>query len=354
MIAAAAVCRFPGRSLESTVSAVDATRGVPLESPIELHQEGVSVIVPVYNAQDTIATLCEGLASVLENLGRPFEIVLVEDGGRDRSWEVILQLTRDDPRVRGIRLSRNYGQHGAVLCGLRAARFPICVTMDDDLQHPPAEIPRLLEVLDSGYDVVYGTPIDEQHGLLRSLASRITKVALQSVMGAENARSVSAFRAVRTRVRDAFDNFQGPFVSIDVLLTWGTTRFASIKVRHAARATGTSNYTFRMLVSHAVNMLTGFSAIPLRIASVTGFVVALFGLGVLAYVLYMYALHGQSVPGFTFLASTVAVFAGVQLFSLGIIGEYLARMHFRLMDKPAYVVGEYAGGSARKTAAADS
>ena len=302
--------------------------------------DGVTVIVPVYNSESALVPLCKRVDRVLQGLERPLEILLVDDKSRDRSWDVIRQLSGDHPHIRGIKMSRNYGQHSAVLCGLRAARYPVCVTIDDDLQHPPEEIPRLLDVLDSGYDVVYGTPAHEQHGFFRNVASRITKLALQSIMGAEAARNVSAFRVLRTHIRDAFANFRGPFVSIDVLLTWGTTSFASVRVEHQPRANGASNYTFRMLVSHAVNMLTGFSALPLQIASITGFGVALFGLGVLVYVLYMYSVHGHAVPGFTFLASVIAVFSGVQLFSLGIIGEYLARMHFRLMDKPAYVVSE--------------
>lgn len=303
-------------------------------------KDGISVVVPVYNAQETIVEVCSRTARVIEELGRPFEIILVEDHGRDRSWDVISEVAKLDPRVCGIRLSRNFGQHNALLCGLRSARYPMCVTIDDDLQHPPEEIPKLLDVLDSGYDVVYGTPQKEQHGFVRDLASRITKLALQSAMGAETAASVSAFRAMRTRVRDAFAEFRGPFVSLDVLLTWDTDRFASVQVRHEPREAGTSNYTFRMLVSHAVNMLTGFSAIPLQIASIMGFLVALFGLVILGYVLYMFFVHGHVVPGFTFLSSIIAIFSGVQLFSIGVIGEYLARMHFRLMDKPAYVVGE--------------
>lgn len=301
---------------------------------------GVSVVVPVFNAQDTIALVCERTRVVLERAGRPFEILLVEDRGRDRSWERICGLASADPRVRGIRMSRNYGQHAAVLCGLRAARMPVCVTIDDDLQHPPEEMLRLLELIDAGYDVAYGTPEQEQHGLFRDLASKITKLALQSAMGAETARKTSAFRAIRTQVRDAFADFRGPFVVVDVLLTWGTTSFASVKVKHDPRAAGSSNYTFKMLVAHAVNMVTGFSAVPLQFASVTGFAVSVFGLGVLVYVLVNYIAHGHSVPGFTFLASVVTIFSGVQLFSIGVIGEYLARMHFRLMDRPAYVVSD--------------
>ncbi len=216
--------------------------------------------------------------------------------------------------------------------------------MDDDLQNPPEEIGKLLALLGDGVDVVYGTPETEQHGFLRNQASRITKIALQSAMSAETARSVSAFRAFRTRLREAFASYAGPFVSIDVLLTWGSTRFAHVRVKHEPRTAGASNYTFRMLVTHALNMTTGFSTLPLQIASFIGFVFTLFGLFVLAIVLGTYVVNGgASVPGFAFLASIIAIFSGAQLFALGIIGEYLARMHFRSMDRPAYVVRDVTG-----------
>jgi hypothetical protein len=159
-------------------------------------------------------------------------------------------------------------------------------------------------------------------------------------MSAQTARNVSAFRAFRSQLRDAFANYQGPFVSVDVLLTWGTTRFAAVPTQHHPRQAGASNYTFRKLVVHALNMMTGFSTLPLQIASVMGFGLTLFGVGVLVYVLGRYLLQGSPVAGFPFLASIVAVFSGAQLFALGIIGEYLARMHFRLMDRPAYAVRE--------------
>ena len=200
--------------------------------------------------------------------------------------------------------------------------------------------------LREGADVVYGAPEQRQHGLLRNLASSITRLALAGAMGTRTARQVSAFRVFRTAVRDAFKQFPSPFVSIDVLLTWGTTRFDHVGVRHDARAAGTSNYTVRKLMTHAVNMTTGFTTIPLQLASVLGFAFALFGLGVLAYVVARYFIHGGSVPGFPFLASVIAIFSGVQLFALGIIGEYLARMHLRSMERPPYVVRESAGRDA--------
>jgi glycosyltransferase involved in cell wall biosynthesis len=299
---------------------------------------GPSVIIPVYRSEGILAELVRRLESVLVAIADNFELILVNDCSPDRSWDVISDLARQHSWIRPINLMRNYGQHNALLCGIRAARYDVIVTMDDDLQHPPEEIPKLLEVLASGYDVVYGTPEVEQHGVGRDFASWVTKLALQNVMGAEIARQVCAFRAFRAQVAKAFAHYEGSFVSIDVLLTWGTNRFAATPVKHRPRAQGTSGYTFRKLMTHAMNMMTGFSTMPLQMASLIGFVFTLFGLAVLAYVVIRYFVQGGSVPGFPFLASIIALFSGAQLFALGIIGEYLARMHFRSMQKPPYVV----------------
>ena len=299
---------------------------------------GLSVVIPVFNGESNCAELIGRLAKVLSVSAHPFEVLLVNDGSYDRSWAQISELAQEYPWVRGVDLMRNYGQHNALLCGIRDARFDVIVTMDDDLQNPPEEIPRLLDALTAEYDVVYGTPQHERHGLWRDVASQVTKLALQNAMGVEIARNVSAFRAFRTQLRDAFTEYHNPFVSIDVLLTWGTTRFTAIAVRQDPRQRGKSHYTFRKLLTHAINMLTGFSTLPLQLASLMGFVLTLFGAGILVYVLVRYFFGGDPVRGFPFLASVIAIFSGAQLFALGIIGEYLARMHFRMMARPAYVV----------------
>jgi undecaprenyl-phosphate 4-deoxy-4-formamido-L-arabinose transferase len=187
-------------------------------------------------------------------------------------------------------------------------------------------------------DVVYGSPEMERHGFLRDIASQVTKLALQAALGAATARQVSGFRALRTSVRDAFADFRGTFVSIDVLLTWATTRFTARKVPHDTRREGESNYTFFKLIAHALNMMTGFSVLPLQIASVIGFGTMLIGMLLLVFVLWRFVAQGVSVPGFTFLASILCLFSGAQLFALGMMGEYLARMHFRVMDRPTYTV----------------
>ena len=306
----------------------------------------VSVIVPVYNSAQSLPILVEELSRILSANTAQYELVLVNDGSRDNSWSIITDLVDTHSWISAINLMRNYGQHNALLCGIRQAQYAITVTIDDDLQHPPDEIPKLLMKLAKGYDVVYGTSQHQQHGLLRDLASTITKLVLQEAMGAQTARNISAFRAFRTQLRDAFTIYRGPYVSIDVLLTWGTSRFAAVTVRNDLRKYGASTYTLRKLILHAFNMLTGFSVWPLQAASFTGFVFTLFGIGILFYVVGRYIINGGSVPGFPFLASIIAMFSGVQLFTLGIIGEYLARMHFRTMDKPAYAVREIAGISA--------
>jgi len=309
----------------------------PSERPLAV---SVSVVVPVYNGAAALPELVARLRAVLAARAPDAEVLLVNDGSRDASWQVIAELAAGPrpPRVRGIDLRRNYGQHNALLCGIRAAAGAVVVTLDDDLQHPPEEISRLLDALSGEVDVVYGTPLAEQHGLLRNLASRATKLVLQGAMGAEIAGRVSAFRAFRADLREAFAQYGNPYVSIDVLLSWATNRFAAIEVRHQPRREGRSGYTLRTLVRHALNMITGFSIGPLRLASAIGIASTLFGLLVLAWVVRRYLVQGGSVPGFPFLASLIAIFSGAQLFTLGILGEYLARIHVRLMSRPIYSV----------------
>jgi len=309
----------------------------------------LSVVVPVYNSEASLPVLAQRLQPILAALGTPFELILVNDSSSDGSWSCILALATQHHWIRGLNLSRNYGQHNALLCGIRHARFQTIVTMDDDLQNPPEEVARLLARLEEGFDVVYGTPERQQHGILRNLASQITKWTLADAMGAESARKVSAFRAFRTSLRDGFEHYRGPFVSIDVLLTWGTTRFSAVPVRHDARSLGTSNYTLRKLLVHAANMMTGFTALPLQIASLIGFAFTLFGFLLLIFVLARYWMDGSSAPGFPFLASVISIFSGAQLFALGVIGEYLARMHFRMMEQPPFMVRESTEAVVEKT-----
>ena len=299
---------------------------------------GLSAVVPAYNSQNSLGELVARLQPVLAAHADAYELIVVNDGSRDGTWSVLESLAREHDWIRPIDLMRNSGQHNALLCGIRHARFPVVVTLDDDLQNPPDQIPVMLAALTEGVDVVYGAPAAEVHGLLRNVASQVTKIVLQGALGAETARMVGPFRVFRTPIRNAFSEYRGTFVNIDVLLTWGTTRVRGVRVRHDARADGGSNYTFWSLLRHSMNMLTGFSVLPLQLASFAGFCLTLVGMGLLAFVVGRYLMQGVSVPGFAFLASITIIFAGAQLATLGIIGEYLARMHFRLMERPSYTV----------------
>lgn len=304
----------------------------------------ISVVVPVYNSQESLELLSDRLCRVLKDHSEKFEVIFVNDGSRDKSWNLICKIADSNQAVKGINLMRNYGQHNALLAGIRMAQYDLIVTIDDDLQHPPEEIPKLLEKLDEGYDVVYGATEEGKHSLSRNIASQVTKLAFQSIMHVRVARKISAFRVFRISLRDAFEGYHAPHPSIDVLLSWATTRFSFVEVKHNTRQIGKSNYTFLKLVSHALTMATGYSTMPLRVASILGFTFTVFGFFILIYVLTKYFIYGSPVAGFPFLASTISIFAGVQLFCLGIIGEYLARMYTRMMDKPAYMIEEIKHG----------
>ncbi len=302
-------------------------------------ETGISVVVPVYNSAETLQELVEKLGEELPSLAHRFEVLLINDGSRDTSWETIQKICVAVPWVRGINMMRNYGQHNALVCGMRLAAYDVIVTMDDDLQHPPAEIKKLLVPLSEGFDVVYGVPMKLPHSWWRNGFSRLTKRILAMVMGIPTIRDIGAFRAFRTDLRQASEVFQSPTVILDVLLSWGTTRFTTVQVEENPRLSGNSNYNFSKLVSQALLILTGFSTVPLRLTNWLGFMSTIFGLVVLVVVLYQYFTAG-SIPGFPFLASVIAIFSGTQLFALGIFGEYLARIFDRSMDRPTYVVSE--------------
>lgn len=219
----------------------------------------LSVVVPVYNSAATLPELVSRLEAVLAASADEFEAVFVNDGSRDTSWRALVELARRHPWIRAFDLVQNVGQHNALLCGIRAARHALIVTLDDDLQNPPEELPKLLGALADEVDLVYGAPLREVHGRWRDLASRGIKFGLRAAFGAEMARVVGPFRVFRTDLRRSFETFQGSFVNIDVLLAWATRRVAAVRVRHDPRRVGESNYSVWTLAAHSFNMLIGFS-----------------------------------------------------------------------------------------------
>ena len=300
----------------------------------------VSVVVPTYGNAQGLESLARAISDILERENRTFEILFVNDGSPDDTWDAIQRINASNPKVRGINLMRNYGQHNALLAGIFNARHDVIVTMDDDFQTPPMEIPKLLHKLDEGFDLVYGARDREQHGLVRNLASRITKWIVQHAMKARLARSITSFRAFRAELMRDYPRSGPPSVFIDALLDWTALKVTSVSVEHHARETGKSNFSWSKLVTHGVNLVTGLSVVPLQLAVWLGFLVTCFGVGLVGFVLVSYFVHGRQVPGFTFLAVVILLFSGAQLCVLGIIGEYLSRVYLCLLGKPAFVIKE--------------
>ena len=301
-----------------------------------------SVVIPVYRGEETLESLIEQLGTVLPQVAEVYEVILINDGSPDNSWEIIGRLASQHDWVRGIALMRNYGQENATLCGIRAARYDVIVTMDDDLQHNPEELPKLLSKLDEGYDVVYGVPRTRRQTWWKSILSTVVKRAISSVIGLPAIRDMSSYKAFRASLKPAFAGITSPDVQIDVLLSWGTTRFATVQIEEATRKAGRSNYNINKLIKVSLLILTNYTTIPLRFASILGFLFTIFGFIVLVYVVTVFFTVG-SIPGFSFLASAITIFSGVQLFALGIIGEYLARMFERTSGKQPYIVMKTTG-----------
>lgn len=300
--------------------------------------QGLSVVIPVYRSGQGLRKLYHELKEEMDKLDQPWELVLVEDCGGDDSWRIIEQLVAENQNIFGVQLMRNFGQHNAILAGVGQARYDKVVTMDDDLQHPPSEIPKLLQALGKDVDLVYGSPENTGHTFFRDFTSRVAKGILKRITGFTSLKELSAFRCFRTDLRKGFHSFQAPKVNLDVLLSWCTQRIASVQTIHRAREHGKSNYNFYRLFQHMLNMLTGFSVLPLKVAILSGLAMTCLGAVVFVFLLARYLIFGSTVQGFTFLASTIILFSGVQTFCIGLIGEYLGRVFYSTIGKPYYVI----------------
>ncbi len=302
---------------------------------------GVSIVIPVFNSNESLPTVVEECHKTMIELGFEYEILLVDDGSSELTWQTVNSLVESHSKVTGLRLGRNFGQHSALLAGVRAARYEYTVTIDDDLQNPPDQIPILLEPLfKNAVDVVYGVPLEAAQSGWRRLSGRWVRGVLAKALGVPEAADLSSFRGFKTSLREGFAVNLGPGVSLDALLAWTTNKFTSVGVNHAERRYGTSNYSLKKLVHFALDTVTGYTTVPLRIVSVLGFATAGFGFLLMSFFVLLPFFLGLTIQGFPFLASTIIFFAGIQLITLGVVGEYLSRMHFRVMNKPEYFVIE--------------
>jgi glycosyltransferase involved in cell wall biosynthesis len=298
----------------------------------------LSIVIPVHNSEGTLGSLLERLTGILAPIASGYEIILVDDGSRDASWQVIqdLRVTHGSHLV-AVQLMRNYGQHNALMCGLGIARGEYIITMDDDLQNPPEEIPKLLEHIKiHDLDLVYGCPNMRQHTAWRNVGSSIVWHFYRTVF--RNPVTPTPFRIMRHKLARSVMFYDLNFTYLDGLLAWCTNRIAGVEVEHHPRVRGNSGYSLGKLLSLALNLYTNFSLIPLQIVSGLGLVTAASGFLVGIYYLFQFVVTSIVVPGFASTIIAILILGGAQLLALGVIGEYLGRLHLNVNRKPQYVI----------------
>lgn len=298
----------------------------------------LSIVVPVYNSAGTLDSLLQRISSTLETVTPNYEIILVDDGSLDDSWAVIQALKESyGAHLIAVQLMRNYGQHNTLMCGLGVARGEYVVTMDDDLQNPPEEIPRLFSYIKQHkLDLVYGCPQHRHHAAWRNWGSRIVWHFYRTVFRYQV--TPTPFRIMRHQLAQSVMFYDLNFTYLDGLLAWCTNRVASIEVEHHTRAQGRSNYSIGKLLVLALNLYTNFSLIPLQIVSGLGLLTAASGFFVGMYYLFQFFASNIAVPGFASTIIAILILGGVQLLALGVIGEYLGRLHLNVNRKPQYVI----------------
>ncbi len=315
---------------------VDSSSG---ETGIAPQDYRVSVVIPVYNGANTIGSLVRRLGEELATRC-DLEVVLVNDGSPDTSADVCRSLAESHGWVRFVNLARNFGEHNAVMAGLRYCSGDCAVIVDDDFQNPPSEVALLVTKLREGYDVVFSRYDVKHHHPLRNLGSRFNNAVASVLLGKDRSLYLSSFKAIDRFLIDEILKYSGPYPYIDGLVLRATSRYGTQLVEHQPRRDGESNYTATKLVHLWLNMFTNFSVLPLRLASLLGLAVAILG-GVGALVFVIEYIRNPDLPaGWASLAVLLMVLAGVQLFALGMIGKYLGRLFLMHNETPMYVARE--------------
>ena len=299
----------------------------------------ISIVVPVYRGARTVGPLVERLEHEL--LGkRDLEIVLVNDDSPDESAEVCRALALSRPHLRFVSLARNFSEHNAVMAGLNHATGDAIVIMDDDFQNPPSEVLKLVEKIDEGYDVVWSRYERKAHSWWRNAGSRFNDKVATLMLGKPRELYLSSFKAMSAFTKNEVVRYTGPFPYIDGLILRVTRNYTTVLCEHNAREEGKSGYTLKKLVSLWLNMFTNFSILPLRIASILGIAVAVVG-AALAVAFLIEKLNNPSLaPGWASLIVTLLMVSGIQLFAIGMIGEYLGRLFLKDNGRPQFVVRE--------------
>ena len=299
-----------------------------------------SIVVPVFNEEENLAELYQRLTAVMQGLGASYEIILVDDGSGDRSFPMMKALRERDPRVKAVRLSRNFGHHLALTAGLDHAKGEAVILMDADLQDEPEEIPKLLEKLGEGYDVVYGVRKNRKESLTRRIAAGLFAAIMNRMVGSGHFATGGVFRVMTRQVRDELQQCRETARFITGLVSWLGFNQVGVDVEHGARYAGETKYNLWRLIKLLLNTLTSFSYLPLQLATYLGLLTALLSVLLAAVVIFRWIFFDIAVAGFASTMVAILFLGSVQLIVLGLIGEYVGRVYTESQGRPLYVVRE--------------
>lgn len=313
-----------------------------LEMPVNIAKESsldISVVVPVYKSENTLPSLLKKITEEVEKLNLTYEIILVEDCGGDNSWEVMCDLRKTYDCITPVQLMRNFGQHNALMCGFSFCNGKYIITLDDDLQNPPEEIPKLIAAIEEGHDVVYGTPPKRKQNFFRNLGSSFVRFIYKKIFNIKV--DLTSFRIMRREVVKGITKYTRNYTFVDGLIAWHTSRISQVEVRHEPRKAGETGYSLKSLITLTLNMLTNFSIGPLQLATIFGLLFSAIGFLIAVWFILKFFVYDIPVPGFTSIIVSITLFSGVQMLTLGLIGEYLGRMHLNINSKPQYYIRNY-------------
>ena len=299
----------------------------------------VSILIPVYRNEGGLNELVTRISAAMANskYAQDFELILVDDCSPDNSWQVIQDLAAQHPFLQGATLSRNFGQHNAIMAGLNLVKGRFVVRMDDDLQHPPEAIPEMVAQLEAGADVCYTRYANRQHAAWKIAGSKFNDLMASWLLSKPKGLYLSSFKALKRGIVDQIRSHEGPFAYLDGLILEITRRIASVEIQHGMRAYGEGNYNLKKSVSLWLRMVTGTSIVPLRIVTIVGSVVALLGFFGALFVIIAKLLYPDESKGWASIIVIILLTSGLQTMFVGILGEYLGRIHLRLNNKPQYL-----------------
>jgi glycosyltransferase involved in cell wall biosynthesis len=298
----------------------------------------ISIVVPVYRSEEIVHELCSAVDSALKNV-MPYELILVNDQSPDKSWEKIKEAATANPNVTGINLRKNFGQDGAIMAGLKISKGDYVVIMDDDLQHNPADIPKLYEACKQGYDVCYANFRHKQQKSWKNAGSWLNSRLSEKLLNKPRELYLSPFKIINRPVIDEVVKFTGPYPYLDATILTITSKLTQIDIEHHKRLKGSGNYNFVKSAIVFVNHATNYSIYPLRLVTITGFTVsiisAVMGIG---YIIDYFYGNTQKVEGWITITILLIFFGGLILMCLGLIGEYIGRIFMSINGKPQYVI----------------